>query len=45
MTIEQNLIVMLGEKDMRIAQLLAELAQARAPKPEPKPEPAPEGQT
>ena len=43
MTIEQNLIVMLGEKDMRIAQLLAELAQAKAPKPA-EPEPKPEGQ-
>jgi uncharacterized small protein (DUF1192 family) len=44
MTIEQNLIVMLGEKDMRIAQLMAELAQVRAKLKE-QPEAKPEGQS
>jgi hypothetical protein len=44
MTIEQNLIVMLGEKDLRIAQLMTELAQAKDKLKE-QPEAKPEGQS
>lgn len=43
MTIEQQLIVMLGEKDFRIAQLLVELAASRAKEQKPETMP-PEGQ-
>ena len=44
MTIEQQLIVMLGEQSMRIAQLLVELAASKAKEQKPETEPVPEGQ-